>query len=98
MPEVTFVDEKVQHTQAMLERIADRERRRQEREATRPSLDRGDRVVVHQAGITDYAGTVQAVKHSGPTKTWWLEVELEDGMTWSVPASHVTKMPEAIGG
>lgn len=75
-----------------LDRIAEIKRRREEIEKTRPQLNRGDRVVVHQAGITDYAGTVSSVKYSGPTQTWWLEVRLDhDGMTWSVPAQSVVK-------
>lgn len=49
---------------------------------------RGDRVEVAEEHLTDWRGTVGSVKFS-PVSGWWLEVEDEDGTTWSVPAGKV---------
>lgn len=77
---------------AVLERLEQKERNRAEMESTRPSLERGDVVVIHQSGISDKRGEVQSVKYSGPTKVWWAEVRLEeDGMTWAVPSTYIVK-------
>ncbi len=57
---------------------------------SRPDLDRGDRVVVHEQGIRDREGEVLSVKWSFATG-WWVEVRYEDGIVWSIPAAFVVK-------
>lgn len=60
-----------------------------------PVLQRGDRVVVHEAGITDRAGVVGAVKPS-TSSGWYVEVRYDiDGMTRSIPARFVVREEEA---
>lgn len=90
---MTSADEVVDQAagRAKLARLEQIEKNRISREKTRPPLQRGDRVVVHWTGISDKAGTVQTVKHSGPTKTWYCDVRMDDGLEWVVPASHIVK-------
>jgi hypothetical protein len=55
----------------------------------RPELSRGDDVNVDGLG----RGIVLSVKPG--EQTWWVEVRLEDGRGYSVPASHVWQTARA---
>lgn len=59
-----------------------------ELEACRPGIGRGDEVAVTEEGIGTWSGTVGSVKGS-LVSGWWLEVEREDGITFTVHARRV---------
>ncbi len=59
----------------------------------RPSFERGDCVVIEEPGISNWRGRVASVK-PGAT-TWYVELRADEtGMTWSVPASLVSRAEE----
>jgi len=59
---------------------------------TRPSLTRGDEVLVEFPGVRPYTGRVDAVKPSLESG-WWVDVRRSDGMSDVVPASRVRPKP-----
>ena len=53
-------------------------------------IKRGDTVRVTEPGLRSFAGKVLNVKLSSRTG-WWIDVRMDAGGVWSVPAGMVTK-------
>lgn len=55
--------------------------------ASRPDLNRGDRVAVEEPGLPEWEGSVLSVKPGA--SAWHVEIRRDDGIAFVVVAQHV---------
>lgn len=56
--------------------------------ATRPALERGMRVAGHAPGLSDWVGTVKAVKYS-MRSGWYVDIDDDEGWSRTYHADNV---------
>jgi len=61
-------------------------------DTTATDLKKGDRIVVQESAISDAGAVVGAVKFSN-VSGWWVEADLDTGVTRSYPTAQVRRAP-----